>query len=132
MKMRNKWLLWLLIIPVLEIYGISLMGQWIGGWNTLLLVVMTSLIGIAIARFEGMKVLEDAKRQMNAGQVPGRTFIDGICILVGGWLLILPGFITDIVGFTLAFPLTRPFYRGAILKWIEKKMRNGQFTIYRR
>lgn len=119
-------------IIIVEVFGITLVSSWIGGWNTLLLIVITSLLGIAVARFEGMKVLEDAKQQMSEGKVPGRTFIDGICILIGGWLLIIPGFITDIIGFTLAFPLTRPLYRSLILMWIMKKMKDGRFTIYRR
>ena len=130
MILRNS--LWLiLVIFVIEVFGITLVSSWIGGGYTLLLIVLTSLLGVAIARFEGMKVLEDAKRQMGEGKVPGRTFIDGICVLLGGWLLILPGFITDIIGFTLAFPLTRPLYRWLILMWIMKKMQNGRFTIYR-
>ncbi|OPA80883.1 membrane protein FxsA [Paenibacillus selenitireducens] len=131
MLLRNMMFIFFGII-VVEVFGITLVSSWIGGWNTLLLIVITSLLGIAVARFEGMKVLEDAKQQMREGKVPGRTFIDGICILIGGWLLIIPGFITDIIGFTLAFPLTRPLYRSLILMWIMKKMKDGRFTIYRR
>jgi len=131
MLIRNS--MWILFgVFIVEAFGITLVSRWIGGWNTLLVIMITSLLGIAIARFEGMKVLEDARRQMSEGKVPGRTFIDGICVLLGGWLLIIPGFLTDIIGFTLAFPLTRPLYRWLILMWIMKKMKNGNFTIYRR
>ncbi|WP_018756078.1 FxsA family protein [Paenibacillus terrigena] len=129
--LRNS--IWIVLaVFVVEAFGITLVSSWIGGLYTLLVIALTSLLGIAITRFEGMKVLEDAKRQMSEGKVPGRTFIDGICVLLGGWLLIIPGFITDIIGFTLAFPLTRPLYRWLILMWIMKKMQNGKFTIYRR
>lgn len=128
----KRMMLVVFAIIVVEVFGITLVSSWIGGWKTLLLIVITSLLGLAIARFEGMKVLEDARQQMQQGKVPGRTFVDGICILIGGWLLIIPGFITDIIGFTLAFPLTRPLYRSIILMWIMKRMRNGNFTIFRR
>ncbi|MNI53240.1 phage T7 F exclusion suppressor FxsA [compost metagenome] len=58
--------------------------------------------------------------------------LDGLCVFFGGLLLIIPGFITDIIGFTLVFPLTRTIYRGLLLKWLEKRMKNGTFTFYRR
>ncbi|MGV2787655.1 membrane protein FxsA, partial [Clostridium perfringens] len=57
---------------------------------------------------------------------------DGLCIFAGGVLLILPGFVTDIIGFTLIFPLTRPLYRILLLKWMKKNMKNGKITIFRR
>ncbi|WP_036697678.1 FxsA family protein [Paenibacillus taiwanensis] len=129
-------MLWLLVvltlIPALEIYGFVLMSGWVGGWNTLLLILLTGVVGAVVARYEGRQVLQDARQQMQAGQVPGRVMIDGLCILAGGVLLITPGFFTDIIGFTLVFPLTRPIYRYYLLKWIEKKMKNGEFITFRR
>lgn len=83
-------------------------------------------------RFEGRKVLEDSRARMNAGQVPGRNLVDGLCVFIGGVLLVVPGFLTDIVGFTMVFPLTRPLYRFLILRWLERKMKDGKITIYRR
>ncbi|MCG7405856.1 membrane protein FxsA [Paenibacillus sp. ACRRX] len=129
-------MLWLLVvltvIPALEIYGFILMSGWVGGWNTLLLILLTGVIGAVVARYEGRQVLKDAQQQMQAGQVPGRVMIDGLCILAGGVLLITPGFFSDIIGFTLVFPLTRPIYRHYLLKWIEKKMKNGDIITFRR
>lgn len=58
--------------------------------------------------------------------------LDGLCVFLGGSLLIIPGFVTDIIGFTLVFPLTRPIYRLFLLKWIEKKMKDGKITFYKR
>ncbi|CAH8772173.1 FxsA family protein [Paenibacillus dendritiformis] len=122
----------LTLIPALEIYGFLLVSGWIGGWNTFLLILLTSVIGAIIARYEAAQVWGDAQKQLQARQVPGRAVIDGLCILAGGVLLLTPGFFTDIVGFTLVFPLTRPLYRHYLLKWIEKKMKDGSFIYYRR
>ncbi|MOA55216.1 phage T7 F exclusion suppressor FxsA [compost metagenome] len=83
-------------------------------------------------QFEGRKVMIDAKQQMTDGQVPGRMMLDGLCVFGGGILLLMPGFITDLIGFLLVFPLTRPLFRVVLLKWIGKKLKDGSFTIYRR
>lgn len=122
----------LIVIPAVEIFGIIQMAQWVGGWNTFLLIILTGIIGAVVARFEGGKVIEDMRAQMQAGQVPGRSMIDGLCVFAGGIIMVVPGFVTDIVGFTLVFPLTRPLYRAVILKYIEKKMKDGHITFYRR
>jgi UPF0716 protein FxsA len=130
---RSKWL-WaaLFVVPAVELFGFIFVSSYIGAPKTLLLLLSTSVIGLLMMRFEGKKVLQDSRQQMQEGRVPGRTMLDGLCIFFGGLLLILPGFITDIIGFTLVFPLIRPIYRGFLLKWIEKKMKNGTFTVYRR
>lgn len=130
---RNKWI-WaaLFIIPAVELFGFIFVADQLGIFKTLLLMLATSVIGLLMMRFEGNKVLQDSKAHMQEGRVPGRTMLDGLCIFFGGLLLILPGFVMDIVGFTLVFPLTRPVYRLFLLKWIEKKMKNGTFTFYRR
>ncbi|SEL86958.1 FxsA family protein [Paenibacillus sp. OK003] len=127
---RWMWAL-LLIIPVIELFGFILMSDWIGAGKTLLLMILTSLIGIAMLQFEGRKVLIDAKSEMERGKVPGRKMVDGLFIFVGGFLLLIPGFITDLIGFTLLFPVTRSVYRLFFLGWLEKKMRTGSIKFYR-
>ncbi|MGF7046563.1 UPF0716 protein FxsA [Paenibacillus sp. DS2015] len=128
-----KWIvLAIIMIPAVEIFGINWVADRIGGTNTLLLTIMTSAIGVVMMRFEGRKVLENSRAQMNSGQIPGRNAVDGLCVFIGGLLLVLPGFVTDIIGFTMVFPLTRPLYRFIVLKWIKKKMDSGKMTIHRR
>lgn len=127
-----KWPLAVLIVVAAEIYGFHLVASRVGAGNTFLLTIVTSVIGMVMMRFEGRKVLEDSRARMNAGQVPGRNLVDGLCVFIGGVLLVVPGFLTDIVGFTMVFPLTRPLYRFLILRWLERKMKDGKITIYRR
>ncbi|GAB6926639.1 membrane protein FxsA [Paenibacillus sp. JCM 10914] len=128
-----KWLLAAIIfVPAIEVFGFQFVANHVGGMNTFLLTLLTSAVGVAMMRFEGRKAMEDAKRNMNAGMVPGLSMADGLCIFIGGILLILPGFVTDIIGFTLVFPLTRPLYRFLLLKWMRKNMKNGKITFFRR
>ncbi|XEC96467.1 FxsA family protein [Paenibacillus tarimensis] len=129
-----KWIvIVIIVVPALEIWGILRMGAWIGAWPTFGFILLTGFIGAYLAKREGRKVWMEAQRQMQSGQIPGRTMLDGLCVLIGGILLLTPGFLTDLLGFSLLFPLTRPYYRKVILGWLEKKMRGGGggFTIRR-
>ncbi|MEK3734096.1 MULTISPECIES: FxsA family protein [Paenibacillus] len=128
-----KWILAAIIfLPAIEIFGFQYVAEQVGGMNTLLLTLLTSAIGVAMMRFEGRKAMEDAKLRMNSGMVPGSSMADGLCIFLGGMLLILPGFVTDIIGFTMVFPLTRPLYKLLLLKWLMKNIKDGKITIFRR
>ncbi|GAK38749.1 FxsA family protein [Paenibacillus urinalis] len=130
--MRNWMWALLLLIPAVELFGFIWVSEQIGAGYTLLLILVTSIIGMAMMQFEGRKVLQDTRNEMQNGLVPGRKMLDGLCVFLGGSLLIIPGFVTDIIGFTLVFPLTRPIYRLFLLKWIEKKMKDGKITFYKR
>ena len=126
----RKWIIALVILlPIIEIWGILQVGDWIGGWNTFMLLIFMSLFGAFATLLEGKKVWLEARRQMSTGQIPGRSFINGVCILLGGILLLIPGFFSDIIGLMLLLPFTRPIFEGVILNWIEKSMRNGNFII---
>ncbi|MDP4097878.1 FxsA family protein [Paenibacillus sp. P96] len=129
--MRRPYWFLLLLIPVVELYGFLWVSERIGAGKTILLIIFTSIIGLAMLQFEGRKVVADAKLQMNKGQMPGSKMLDGLCVFLGGSMLVLPGFITDIIGFSLIFPLTRPIYRKLLFKWVEKKMKNGSITFRR-
>ncbi|WP_270164753.1 FxsA family protein [Paenibacillus sp. SYP-B4298] len=132
MSRRNYWPLLLLIAaPALELWGIMKVSSWIGGGAALLLMLLTAAVGVYWARKEGLRVLLEAQRQMQSGQIPGQMMIDGLCVLLGGVLLIIPGFFSDLIGISLIFPWTRPYYRKLILGWIEARMRNGSITIRR-
>lgn len=132
MRRRNYWPLLLLIAaPALELWGIMKVSSWIGGGAALLLMLLTAAMGVYWARKEGLRVLLEAQRQMQSGQIPGQMMIDGLCVLLGGVLLIIPGFFSDLIGISLIFPWTRPYYRKLILGWIEARMRNGSITLRR-
>jgi UPF0716 protein FxsA len=122
----------MVVVPALEIWGLITVGQLIGAWPTFFLIVFTGFLGAFLAKREAKKVWEFARYQMQRGQIPGVSILDGISIFAGGLLLLTPGFFTDLLGFALVLPLTRPFFRNALLLLIRKKIEDGTFRIYRR
>ncbi len=126
----SRWLFaFLLLISAAEIWGIIMVSHWIGGWPTFVLIVLTAVCGGWLTLSEGRKVWADTLRQLGSGQMPGWAILDGLCVLGGGLLLILPGFLTDVIGITLLIPFTRRMYRLLLYGWLERKIRTGQWTI---
>ncbi|WP_042357672.1 FxsA family protein [Bacillus rubiinfantis] len=128
--MRYFFLL-LIAIPAAEIAVLLLSGKTIGVWPTLLLILATGVIGAYLAKREGLQTIRNAQEQLRHGQIPGSAVLDGICILIGGVLLLTPGFVTDIVGFFLLFPPTRKFVKLLMLGYIKKRIERGNFKIIR-
>ncbi|GIP55334.1 MULTISPECIES: FxsA family protein [Paenibacillus] len=129
----RKWIAVLIVVvPIVEFWGYVEVAERLGVGKTIFLTLATSVIGGLMMQFEGRKVLADAKAQMNGRQIPGKTMIEGMCVFGGGILLLIPGFVTDIIGFTMVFPLTRPLYRLLLMKWIGKKIKDGSITFFRR
>ncbi|MGG0719759.1 FxsA family protein [Robertmurraya massiliosenegalensis] len=124
-------LLFLLIIPAGEIFVLLLSGKIIGVWATISIIILTGILGAYLTKQQGLETLRRAQLDMQYGRVPGEAIVDGICILVGGILLLTPGFITDTMGFLLLFPQTRGFFKGLMKKGLKKWIDNGNVTIIR-
>ncbi len=106
-SMRRIFSLLFIVIPALEIVVLVLSGQAIGVWPTFALIVATGIIGAFLAKRQGIYTLQRVKDELMRGHIPSDALLDGVCILVGGMLLLTPGFITDTVGFMLLLPLAR-------------------------
>lgn len=117
------------IIPVVELFVLIEIGGHIGTMNTIALIVLTGIIGASFAKSQGAQIIYEIRSTFNQGQIPGKELLQGVMILAGGILLLTPGFITDLVGFSLLFPLTRLFYTRAALSYIKKKYKSGQWNI---
>jgi len=117
------------IIPVLELFVLIEIGGYIGTMNTIALIVLTGIIGASFAKSQGARIIYEIRSTLNQGQIPGKELLQGVMILAGGILLLTPGVITDLVGFSLLFPLTRLFYTRAALSYIKKKYKSGQWNI---
>src|SRR6476659_4154007 len=96
-----------LALPIAEIYVIIKVGEAIGIWPTLALLILDGFLGAYLARSQGRTAWERFNRALSSGKVPAREVFDGAMIIVGGAFLLAPGFITDIVGFALLIPPTR-------------------------
>ncbi len=100
------------VIPIIEIYVAVVVGHAIGALNTIGLLLLLSLVGVGLAKHEGLAVISRIRRQLDAGNMPTNELIDGGLVLTGGLLLIAPGFVTDGLGLLLLLPPTRLVARG--------------------
>ncbi|RKJ16673.1 FxsA family protein, partial [Butyricicoccus sp. 1XD8-22] len=119
----------IIAIVLVEIAIFILVGKMIGVFSTLLLILLTSVIGITVAKKQGIQSVQNIRNSMANGEAPGPAMIDTFLIFVGSVLLVLPGFLTDFIGFTMLFSFSRKLYKPAIFYWIRKKMKNGQMVI---
>ncbi len=108
----------LLAVPVIEITAFIIIGGQIGVWSTLLMILVTAVIGTILLRFQGLAVLGNIQKEMAGGRVPGRALGDGAMILVAGILLLTPGFVSDGLGFLLFVP----FVRNAIWNFLGSRI----------
>lgn len=112
----------LLISPIAEIAVIVGVGRVIGSWQTLALLVIVSMIGAWLVRREGSSAWRALRVSLQTGRMPGRELTDAALILVGGTLLLTPGFLTDLVGFVLIAPPTRPLARRWLQVIVERRL----------
>ena len=116
----NTVLLTIILVPIVEIYLFIKIGSQIGAFNTISLIFITAVTGIFYARYEGLNTLKSGIGQLIKNEIPAYEMISGATITFAAFLLIIPGFATDLIGFLLIFPLTR----NIILLKITKKFKN--------
>ena len=121
--MRLLLFLAFLLVPVLEIWLLIQVGSVIGGWPTVGLLVVASLLGSWLIRREGRKAWRNLQEAIQTGRMPDRELADGGLILVGGTLLLTPGFASDVVGFLLILPFTRPAMRRLGAWFFERRVK---------
>lgn len=115
--MLGRLVLLFTIVPLAELYILIKIGGHIGGFNTILLVVMTAVLGGWLARLQGLRTLQQIQSSLSQGQIPAEELIDGVLILLGGILLVTPGVLTDLFALVLLFSATRtPFKR-----WLRRR-----------
>jgi UPF0716 protein FxsA len=97
------------LMPIVEIAVLIQIGGAIGGWTTVGIVILTAFIGTYMLRQQGIATLAQAQQRMNSGQMPAQQMLEGLFLLIGGLLLLTPGFITDFFGFLCLIPPSRRF-----------------------
>ena len=120
----NPLLLSILLIPVIEIYLLIKIGSQIGAINTILLIFTTAIVGIYYAKYEGLNTLKSGFTQLSNNKPPTYEMISGAAIAFAALLLIIPGFVTDVLGFLLIFPASRRFFFSILSKKFKHKDTN--------
>ena len=121
-------LLLLVIVPIIEIYLFIKVGLYIGAFNTILLILLTAIIGIMYARYEGFNTLRSGMSQLIKNQMPVYEIISGAALAFAALLLILPGFATDLIGLLLIFPFTRKlFFKKVSNNYSDKNNKKQDF-----
>lgn len=123
--MRLLLFLVFLIVPLLEVWVLIQVGQVIGGWPTVGLLLVAALLGAWLIRREGRRVWRAVNESLAAGRIPDRELGDAALVLTGGMLLITPGFVTDLAGLACVLPVTRPLVRG-VARWFFAQRLRGQ------
>jgi UPF0716 protein FxsA len=114
-----------LVVPIIELAVIIKVGAAIGVLNTIGLLILSSIVGSWLMKREGLGVLRRIQASMAAGRVPGKELVDAFLILLGGALMLAPGFLTDIAGMALLLPPVRAGVRGLLRRRFEAKVLGG-------
>lgn len=117
------WLLLLfVVVPAVELMLILEVGSRIGALATLLVIVLTGIAGVTLARVEGLAVLTRIRQATAEGRMPADEVVEGVLILMAAAMLLTPGFLTDAFGFLVLIPFTRPLFRRLAMRWIRVRI----------
>ena len=117
----NRLFILIIAVPLIEIFLFIKVGSYIGAYNTISLTLITAIIGVIYARYEGFNTLRSAIPQLKKDEIPIYEIISGAALAFAALLLILPGFATDLLGFLLIFPPTRKVFVSKFSKKVKSK-----------
>ena len=118
----NSLILLIFLVPIIEIYLFIKIGSQIGAFNTISLIIITAIFGLYYAKHEGLNTLKSGIQQLVKNELPMYEIISGAALAFAAFLMILPGFLTDMIGLLIIFPWTRRLF----FKNISKKKRNNK------
>ena len=116
--------------PLLEIWLLIELGGLIGTLPTIIIIAATGSIGVFLAKSQGVQVLRRFRERLNFGELPTKELFNAASVLVGGALLLTPGLVTDVVGFSFLIPLTRGIIKELVYKKINKMIKEGKISVY--
>lgn len=126
----SKILFFIIVTPIIDLYILIKASQNMGFWTTIFLIIATGIAGYYLARSEGKVVISSINRQLSQGNIPSDDLLTGLCIIIGGVFLVVPGIVTDIIGITMIFPGTREFYKNYIKRILQNKIRRGNASLF--
>jgi len=128
-RQMNAVIIFIIGIPLIEIYLMIKVGSVIGAFNTIFLIFFTAVTGIYFARSAGLNAIRSGFNQLIKNEIPIYEIISGAALAFAALLLIIPGFLTDLIGFLLIIPITRKFFISSISSKFKKKNVNSNEDI---
>jgi len=125
-----KLLMIFILIPLIELYFLLEISQFIGVFTTVMIIVFTGAAGVSIARRQGYQVVNNIRSNLNAGKMPTDDLISALLILIGGVTLLTPGFLTDITGFLLILPGSRDLIAALVKKYFLKYVKENKVEVH--
>jgi UPF0716 protein FxsA len=127
LRRRRRRILWILfvaflVVPLLEMYVLIQVGQVFGAWWSILLLIADSIFGAWLIKREGGRAWRALNAALSSGRMPAKELADGALVLIGGTLMLTPGFVTDAFGILMILPLTRPIFRRALSAVVARKL----------
>ena len=119
------------VVPLVELALLIKLGNIIGLWPTIFIVIVTGVLGAALARNQGTRTVGAIRTELAQGRAPTESLLNGLLILVGGVVLLTPGLLTDLLGFSLLIPLTRNWFKKELQNRLRKyaERNSGSATI---
>lgn len=119
------------IVPIIELYLLIRVGKLIGALPTVALLLLISLAGAWLVRSQGFRILRRIQDELATGRLPAAGLLDGALVLLGGLLLLTPGFFTDVIGLLFIAPPTRAIIKQFLGLWLQNRLARGQFIVRR-
>ncbi|NMH66924.1 FxsA family protein [Shewanella salipaludis] len=115
----------LVLLPVIELSVLIRVGEVLGSWTTIALVLLTAIVGVSLVRSQGLHTLMQVQQKLARGEVPGQEIVEGMMLALAGVLLLIPGFVTDFIGLLLLTPLSRVPIASYLYKRLQLKVIAG-------
>lgn len=119
------------VVPVLELYVLIKVGKVIGAWETVAVLLAVSFAGAWLVKRQGFAILSRIQGELASGRLPAAEMLDGFLVLVGGLLLLTPGFLTDLLGIFFLLPAGRSVLKRYLRRWLEQRLSRGAIIIRR-
>ncbi|WP_418792442.1 FxsA family protein [Phosphitispora sp. TUW77] len=121
-----KWIFLFMLVPAAEIFIYIQLGKYAGLPVVVLLILGTGAAGVILTKQQGFYILTRVRENLQSGIVPGNQLLDGLIVLVGAIMLLSPGLLTDLAGFSFLIPFTRFYVREIIKKRLRKRINEGK------
>lgn len=125
----RKFFIVFIAVPIIDIILFILSGDLIGFFPTILFILLTGVLGGLLSRKQGAAAYRKVQRELQYGRMPGDSIVESLCIFAGGLLLILPGFLSDLIGILLLIPFTRAWIKPLISNWFRKRAEKNRIKI---